>query len=121
MLPIVACFNSMIVRLKVSLIFSPNPYESMFQFYDSPIKRSYSATPSKCELGFNSMIVRLKGYKTATVSAVPFTGFNSMIVRLKDYSACGDAGEPGRFNSMIVRLKVNHTSKMNYASMVSIL
>ena len=52
-------FNSMIVRLKVVDV-SREKRESMFQFYDSPIKSTGNDNVHIATYGFNSMIVRLK-------------------------------------------------------------
>ena len=56
-----------------------------FQFYDSPIKRQTAAWDCCTQYGgFNSMIVRLKGFIACRLLENNFFCFNSMIVRLKD-------------------------------------
>ena len=52
-------FNSMIVRLKDSAVNWLRLVQK-FQFYDSPIKRHASRPAEGGNVGFNSMIVRLK-------------------------------------------------------------
>ena len=55
-------FNSMIVRLKGDQVCEIFVNVFVFQFYDSPIKRTAEASlTSRSFFCFNSMIVRLKG------------------------------------------------------------
>ena len=56
----IECFNSMIVRLKEGAAFFVKVAAWLFQFYDSPIKRSVTGCCSPIPIRFNSMIVRLK-------------------------------------------------------------
>ena len=50
----------MIVRLKEYEHKIYKDISCMFQFYDSPIKRQIGVKYTKWNIGFNSMIVRLK-------------------------------------------------------------
>ena len=59
----------------------------MFQFYDSPIKRTGRENMEQKQAGFNSMIVRLKAGNLNLSLADAVFSFNSMIVRLKEERA----------------------------------
>ena len=53
-------FNSMIVRLKETILPNHIYIFKEFQFYDSPIKSVFNYIIYRCKSNFNSMIVRLK-------------------------------------------------------------
>ena len=76
-------FNSMIVRLKERSQYKYTNLIPKFQFYDSPIKSIKYLRSNHPIVCFNSMIVRLKVFQGVRESVPPFFGFNSMIVRLK--------------------------------------
>ena len=72
----------MIVRLKGNKNFDYSYLTTVFQFYDSPIKRETVDGTVKWMYSFNSMIVRLK-VRLLEAKRKGNYCFNSMIVRLK--------------------------------------
>ena len=72
----------MIVRLKEYDADMPKEI-TRFQFYDSPIKSRQRCNILTSNIGFNSMIVRLKGLEGVHSHLLNLC-FNSMIVRLKE-------------------------------------
>ena len=76
----------------------------MFQFYDSPIKRSRGVCRNRRRNAFQFYDSPIKSIEPKQPCASS-SRFNSMIVRLKDHRDRLRRNNPRRFNSMIVRLK----------------
>ena len=85
----------------------------MFQFHTGSIKRTVNRSFLKCpNMGFNSILVRLKvAFALATSLASGF-GFNSILVRLKGPASSSYGVSVDCFNSILVRLKAKTLSAL---------
>ena len=92
-----------------------------FQFYDSPIKRSTGKSPYFALRSFQFYDSPIKSYPFAPYNPPFCIGFNSMIVRLKGRRDKNSKNRLTSFNSMIVRLKGFFKFLIVYVAMVSIL
>ena len=78
------CFNSIVVRLKVTAMMVHSHEEEKFQFHSGSIKSlSILSDINSKIMCFNSIVVRLK-VRLHLYSSIEINCFNSIVVRLKE-------------------------------------
>ena len=99
------CFNSTMVRLKVISMPITKPITEEFQFHNGSIKSRFDYNTCPITLLFQFHNGSIKSRTVANPDNILRFGFNSTMVRLKGWEWWDSDGCLSSFNSTMVRLK----------------